>query len=252
MSIGVTVEALRYEVTGRSILRGVDLEVGPGEVVSVMGISGGGKTSLLKCMAGLIRPTGGHIRIGEVDLTELTEAQLNDRRRRMGMVFQYAALFDSLSVYENVVFGLRYHGGHTERDLREVAASRLAAVGLEDTEELLPSQLSGGMRKRVGLARALATDPEVVFYDEPTSGLDPVVARVIDDLIVSVRDRLGVTSVIVSHDVPNVMRISDRVALLHEGRIVQYGTPVAMQESDHPVVRQFIEGRADGPIQIVG
>lgn len=252
MSVGVTVEALRYDVAGRSILRGVDLEARPGEVVSVMGISGGGKTSLLKCMAGLVRPTGGHIRIGNVDLTELTEPQLNDRRRRMGMVFQYAALFDSLSVYDNVVFGLRYHGGHTESELREVAAGRLAAVGLEGTEELFPAQLSGGMRKRVGLARALATDPEVVFYDEPTSGLDPVVARVIDDLIVSVRDRLGVTSVIVSHDVPNVMRISDRVALLHEGRIVEYGTPAAVQDSDNPVVRQFIEGRAEGPIQIVG
>lgn len=252
MKVGVSVEDLRYEVPGRSILRGVDLEVKPGEVVSVMGISGGGKTSMLKCMAGLVRPTGGHIRIGDVDLVALSEAELNAQRRRMGMVFQYAALFDSLSVYENVVFGLRYHGGHSDRELREIAHERLSAVGLEGTEALYPAQLSGGMRKRVGLARALATDPEVVFYDEPTSGLDPVVARVIDDLIVSVRDRMGVTSVIVSHDVPNVLRTSDRVALLHEGRIVEYGTPREVQASASEVVRQFIEGRADGPIQIVG
>jgi phospholipid/cholesterol/gamma-HCH transport system ATP-binding protein len=251
MSVGVNVAGLEYRIGGRSILRGVDLDAQPGEVVGVMGISGGGKTSFLKCMAGLVRPTAGSIRVGEVELTGLTEAELNDQRRRMGMVFQYAALFDSLSVFENVVFGLRYHGRHPEADLREIARERLGAVGLEGTEDLYPAQLSGGMRKRVGLARALAVEPEVVFYDEPTSGLDPIVARVIDDLIVSVRDRLGVTSVIVSHDVPSVLRTTDRVALLHEGRIIEYGPPEEIRRSENPVVRQFIEGRADGPIQIV-
>lgn len=133
-----------------------------------------------------------------------------------------------------------------------MAKERLAAVGLEGTESLYPGELSGGMRKRVGLARALATSPEVVFYDEPTSGLDPVVARLIDDLIVSVRDRLGVTSVIVSHDVPSVLRTTDRVALLHDGRIVEYGTPEEIRATENPVVRQFIEGRAEGPIQVIG
>jgi phospholipid/cholesterol/gamma-HCH transport system ATP-binding protein len=252
MSVGISVAGLHYAVAGRSILKGVDLEVSPGEILTVMGISGGGKTSLLKCMGGLIRPTGGTIRIGDVELTSLSEAELNQQRRRMGMVFQYAALFDSLSVYENVVFALKHRGGHKEAALRELARERLAAVGLEESEDLFPAQLSGGMRKRVGLARALATDPQVVFYDEPTSGLDPVVARVIDDLIVSVSDRLGVTSVIVSHDVPNAMRISHRVALLHEGRIVALDTPEAMRDADDPAVRQFIEGRSEGPIQIVG
>jgi phospholipid/cholesterol/gamma-HCH transport system ATP-binding protein len=205
---------------------------------------------LLKCIAGLVRPDGGKIRIDDVELTDLSESDLNEQRRRMGMVFQYAALFDSLTVYENVVFGLRHHTRTPERELRRIAEERLGAVGMEGSEDLYPSQLSGGMRKRVGLARALATDPKVVFYDEPTSGLDPVVARVIDDLIVSVRDRLGVTCVMVSHDVENVLRISDRVALLHEGRIVEFGTPDEIRSSDDPVVRQFIEGRADGPIQI--
>lgn len=252
MSVGVSVRELEFGVGERSILRGVNLEVAPGEVVAIMGISGGGKTSLLKCMAGLQRPTAGTIRIGEVEITGLDEARLNDQRRRMGMVFQYAALFDSLTVFENVVFGLRYHGGHRESALRDAARERLAAVGLEGTESLYPAQLSGGMRKRVGLARALATDPEVVFYDEPTSGLDPVVARVIDDLILSVRDRLGVTSVIVSHDVPSILRTSDRVAMLHEGRIIEYAPPQAVRESGNAVVRQFLEGRAEGPIQIVG
>src|SRR5688500_18303716 len=251
MGVSVSVLGLQYSVAGKSILRGVDLEVEPGEVISVMGISGGGKTSLLKCMGGLIRPTGGHIRVGDIELTSLSEQELNEQRRRMGMVFQYAALFDSLSVYENVVFGLKYHGRRAESELKEIARERLAAVGLEGSEEQYPAELSGGMRKRVGLARALASDPEVVFYDEPTSGLDPVVARVIDDLIVSVRDRLGVTSVIVSHDVENSLRISDRVALLHDGRIVEQATPDGIRSSKDPVVRQFIEGRADGPIQIL-
>jgi phospholipid/cholesterol/gamma-HCH transport system ATP-binding protein len=252
MSVAVSVQDLEFRVGDREILRSVNLEVAPGEIVAIMGVSGSGKTSLLKCMAGLQRATSGKILIGDVDLNALDETRLNEQRRKIGMVFQYAALFDSLTVFENVVFGLRFHGGHTEAQLREAAAELLASVGLEGTEELYPAQLSGGMRKRVGLARALAVRPQVVFYDEPTSGLDPVVARVIDDLIVSVRDRMNVTSVIVSHDVPSILRISDRLAMLHEGRIIQYGTPAEIRGSDHPAVRQFIEGRADGPIQIVG
>ncbi|MGV3724944.1 MAG: ABC transporter ATP-binding protein [Actinomycetota bacterium] len=252
MSVGVSVQQVEFKVGDRAILQCVDLEITPGEVVAIMGISGSGKTSLLKCLAGLQRPTGGRIVVGEVDLAALDEVRLNDQRRRMGMVFQYAALFDSLTVFENVVFGLRFHGGHSERELRTAAAELLSAVGLEGSEELYPAQLSGGMRKRVGLARALATRREIVFYDEPTSGLDPVVARVIDDLIVNVRDRLGVTSVIVSHDVPSILRTTDRVAMLHDGRIIEYGKPAEIRTSGNPVVRQFIEGRADGPIQIVG
>jgi phospholipid/cholesterol/gamma-HCH transport system ATP-binding protein len=250
MSVPVHVLGLEYAVSGKQVLRGVDLDVPAGTIVAVMGISGGGKTSLLKCLGGLVRPTGGTIRVGDVETTALSETELNDQRRRMGMVFQYAALFDSLTVYENVVFGLKYHERRPERELREIARDRLAAVGMEGTEELYPAQLSGGMRKRVGLARALAVEPRVVFYDEPTSGLDPVVARVIDDLIVSVRDRLGVTSVVVSHDVENVLRIADYASLLHEGRIIEYGTPEEIRESEDPAVRQFIEGRAEGPIRI--
>lgn len=252
MSAGIRVKGLEFAVAGRTILKGIDLEVRPGELVSIMGISGGGKTSLLKCLGGLQRPTAGEIWVGDVNLCSMSEAELNEQRRRMGMVFQYAALFDSLTVFENVVFGVKYHGRHSRADLEELARARLTEVGLEGTEALYPAQLSGGMRKRVGLARALATGPEVVFYDEPTSGLDPVVARVIDDLIVSVRDRFGVTSVIVSHDTASVMRTSDRVAFLHEGRVLEYGTPEQIRGSTNEAVRQFIEGRADGPIQVVG
>lgn len=252
MGLSVWVRGLELELGGRQVLRGVDLEIPAGAVVAIMGVSGSGKTSLLRCLAGLLRPTRGEIRIGEVEITRLSEAELNEQRRSMGMVFQYAALFDSQTVFDNVVFGLRFHGRRSERELREVAREQLAAVGLEGSEELLPAQLSGGMRKRVGLARALAVHPAVVFYDEPTSGLDPVVSRVIDDLIVDVRRRLGVTSVIVSHDVPSVLRTADRAALLHEGRIIAYAAPEALRASTDPVVRQFIEGRADGPIEIAG
>src|SRR4051794_9899107 len=155
MSIGISVRDLRYGVPGREILKGVDLEIAPGEILTVMGVSGGGKTTPLKCMAGLVRPTGGEIHIGDLELTRLSESELNEQRRCMGMVFQYAALFDSLTVYENVVFALKHRGGYKEPDLRKLAKERLAAVGLEETENMMPSQLSGGMRKRVGLARAL-------------------------------------------------------------------------------------------------
>ena len=250
MSVSVAVTGLELELGGREILRGVDLDVPAGAVVAIMGLSGSGKTSLLRCLAGLQRPTRGSIRIGETEIAGLSETELNERRRTMGMVFQYAALFDSLTVFENVVFGLRFRGGYSERELREIAHAQLISVGLEGTEDLLPAQLSGGMRKRVGLARALAVRPEVVFYDEPTSGLDPVVARMIDDLILDVRDRLGITSVIVSHDVPSVLRTVDRAALLHEGRIMTYGTPQELRESRDPMVRQFIEGRAEGPLAV--
>ncbi len=248
MSVRVEVRDLGLAVGDRVILKGVELVVQPGEIVAVLGLSGSGKTSLLRCLAGLLRPTSGQIRIGEVDLAALSEAALNDQRRRMGMVFQYAALFDSLSVYENVIFGLRYHQRLPEAELRATAAARLAAVGLAGTEALLPAQLSGGMRKRVGLARALATQPQIVFYDEPTSGLDPVGAGLIDELIVRVRDETGVTSVIVSHDVASVLRHADRVAFLYDGYIRLCDTPARVRGSSDPVVQQFLEGRPDGPI----
>mgnify|MGYP000639837990 CR=1 FL=1 len=251
MGAAVVAHGMGYAVEGREILRGVDLAVRPGELLSVVGISGGGKTSLLKCMAGLLRPTAGEIRIDGTDLASLSEAALTEQRRRMGMVFQYAALFDSLTVFDNVAFGLRYHRLAPPARIRQIVAERLAEVGMSGTESLYPAQLSGGMRKRVGLARALATSPEVLFYDEPTSGLDPVLAGVIDDLIVQTRDRLGVTSIVVSHDVASVLRISDRIALLHEGRIAFLGTPDEARTTDHPAMRQFLTGSPDGPIQVL-
>lgn len=252
MSAPVSVRGLRYHVAGRTILDGVSLEIAPREIVAVMGMSGGGKTTFLKCCAGLVRPSGGEIFIGDTEMVRLSEGQLNSVRRRIGMVFQYAALFDSMNVYDNVSFGLRHNSHLSEHEIRKVVAEKLEAVGMAGTERQMPAELSGGMRKRIGLARALATNPDVLFYDEPTSGLDPIVATVIDELIVQVRDTLGVTSVVVSHTIASIFRIADRVAMLYDGRFVAVGTPAEIRQNRDPVVRQFIEGRAEGPIHVVG
>jgi phospholipid/cholesterol/gamma-HCH transport system ATP-binding protein len=252
MGAHVRVRGLHYAVRDREILRGIDLDVQPGEILAVMGLSGSGKSTLLKCVGGLLRPTAGEIWIGDTEIARIPEARLNVVRRRMGMVFQYAALFDSLTVYENVVFGLRHHGEREESRLLSVAHEMLAAVGMEGTEQLLPAELSGGMRKRVGLARALATRPEVLLYDEPTSGLDPIVANVIDQLIVRVRDRMGVTSVVVSHDISSIFATSDRVAMLLDGELAAVGSVEEIRNSEDPRVRQFVEGRAEGPITVTG
>jgi len=248
----VNVRGLRYEIAGRPILDGVSLDIEPREIMAVMGMSGGGKTTFLKCCAGLIRPTAGEIYIGETEIVRLSEGQLNSVRRRIGMVFQYAALFDSMNVYDNVAFGLRHNSHLSEAEIRKVVEEKLEAVGMVGTERQMPAELSGGMRKRIGLARALATNPEVLFYDEPTSGLDPIVASVIDELIVHVRDTLGVTSVVVSHTISSIFRIADRVAMLYGGRFAAVGTPEEIRQSSDPVVRQFIEGRPEGPIHVIG
>jgi len=251
MGARVRLREVRFSVSGREILSGVSLDVEPGEILAIMGLSGGGKTTLLKCMGALVRPSAGEITIGEVEIARLSESELYPVRRTIGMVFQYAALFDSLTVFENVAFGLRHHGVRDEGKIRDVVAEKLGAVGMEGVESLLPAELSGGMRKRVGLARALATGPEVLLYDEPTSGLDPVVAGLIDHLIVDVRDRLGVTSIVVSHTISSIFAIADRVAMLHDGRLIAVGSVEEIRNSTDARVRQFVEGRADGPIRVV-
>jgi phospholipid/cholesterol/gamma-HCH transport system ATP-binding protein len=243
----IVVESVGYRAGGKAILSDISFDVARGEVLSLMGRSGSGKTTLLKCLGALIRPTSGRIAIGGEDVVSLPEAGLDRVRLRIGFVFQYAALFDSMTVFDNVAFGLVQHrrsdrpGG---RKLESVVRDRLADVHLEGAESLYPSELSGGMQKRVGLARALATDPDVLLYDEPTSGLDPVTARAIDDLIVETRDRIGVTSVIVSHDIPTILRISDRAAMIHEGMLVALDTPERLRESAQPAVQEFVRASA--------
>jgi len=245
----VQVEDITYIASGREVLSGASLEVRDGQLLSVMGMSGSGKSTLLKCIAGLLKPAAGRIMLDGTDIVRLSERKLTPVRRQIGMVFQYAALFDSMTVYENVAFGVRRQNRHiTKQELDAVVAENLRIVGLRGVEHMLPSQLSGGMQKRVGLARALATKPKLLLFDEPTSGLDPITAGVIDDLIVRLKKELGVTSIVVSHNLSSVFRISDRVAMLHGGRIVASGSPEEIRQSPDPVVRQFVEGRASGPI----
>lgn len=248
--VGLELCDIRFDRDGKEILKGITLNVEPGEILCVMGMSGCGKTTLLHCLGGLTRPTSGEIWIGDDQIVGMREDDLNRVRERTGVVFQYAALFDSLSVFENIAFGLRHRRHLPTREIKPVVAEKLELVGLPGTEQLMPSQLSGGMAKRVGLARAIAMAPEVLLYDEPTSGLDPVIASVVDELIVNMRDKLGVTSVVVSHNLPSVWRISDKVAMLHEGQVLAYGTPDEVKQSENPIVQQFVLGKSQGPIAV--
>ncbi len=247
---GIEVTDLRYSVGDKQILKGVNLAVAPGEILSVMGMSGSGKTTLLHCIGGLTAATSGTIRIGDAQIVGMDEAQLNHVRERMGMVFQYAALFDSLSVFENVAFGLRRRRTLGADEIKKMVAEKLALVGLPGTESMFPADLSGGMAKRVGLARAIALSPEILLYDEPTSGLDPVMESVIDELIMQMRDKLGVTSIVVSHSIASIFRISDKIAMIYSGEVLATGTPDQIKSCDNPVVRQFIEGKSQGPIDV--
>lgn len=236
----IVVEYLNYTVPEKRILNAINLTVGKGEILAVMGKSGSGKTTLLKCLAGLIKPSGGQILLFGQDIVPLPESQLDDVRLKIGLVFQYAALFDSLSVYDNVSFGIVNHRRIGRRETSRIVADRLEDVGMPGTENLFPSQLSGGMQKRVGLARALAMEPSVLLYDEPTSGLDPVIARSIDDLIVETRDRLGMTCVVVSHDIASIFRIADRIVMLDDCEVIATGTPDEIRASAHPKVHEFV------------
>lgn len=236
----VEVEGLEFAVPDKQILSDVNLTIGKGEILAIMGMSGSGKTTLLKCLAGLIKPSSGKIILEGTDIVPLNERELDEIRPRIGLVFQYAALFDSLNVFDNVAFGLIHNKRMRRSQIARIVKERLEEVGMEGTERLYPSQLSGGMQKRVGLARALAMEPAVLYYDEPTSGLDPVMAHNIDDLIVETRDRLRMTSVVVSHDIKSIFRICDRVAMIHQGTIAAYGRPDELKSSADPVVKEFI------------
>lgn len=223
----------------RLVLDDLSIQIEQGSLTCILGASGSGKTTLLRLMAGLIRPDSGAILIEESDISRMPEKALNALRREMGFVFQYGALFDSLTVGENVGFALE-QAKWPRAKTSAVVKDLLEAVGLAGTEAKLPAELSGGMRKRVAMARALAASPRLVFYDEPTSGLDPLMARIIDDLVVRLRDLSHTTNVVVSHDVPSVLRIADEILLLHEGHVIEQGDPTLFQRSEVPLVQQFL------------
>jgi phospholipid/cholesterol/gamma-HCH transport system ATP-binding protein len=230
------------------VLQGLSLGVEKGESMTVIGGSGSGKSVLLKHIIGLLFPDKGRVIIDGQELNKLDEFGLNELRKKFGMLFQGAALFDSLTVWENVGFSLKQHTKLSDKEIRNVATEKLALVGLKDIEDKMPADLSGGMKKRVGLARAIAMDAEIILYDEPTTGLDPISADAINDLIVDLRKKLGVTSVAITHDMQSAYKISDRIAMLYKGEIQEIGTPEEIRNTKNPIVRQFITGSATGPI----
>ena len=234
------------------VLRGVDLKVEKGESMVVIGGSGSGKSVLIKHIIGVLKPDDGAVLIDAIDIAKLKENELYEVRKKFGMLFQGAALFDSLSVWENVSFALMRQNKMSEKEAKAIAIEKLGMVGLVGAEDLMPSELSGGMKKRVGLARAIAHEPEILLYDEPTTGLDPIMADAINELIIEMKQHLSVTSVAITHDMNSAYKIADRIAMLYEGRIIEIGTPDEIKNTKSPVVKQFITGSALGPIKIEG
>lgn len=238
----ILVEGLTKRFDDFTALAGVDMSIQRGNIEIIIGGSGAGKTTLLKLLIGLDKPTSGSIFFDGQNLVSLSERRMTAVRRKMGMVFQYSALLDSMNVLDNVAFPLREHRKDLKgKEVRQRVLDKLQALGLEGVEKRFPSELSGGMRKRVALARALMLEPEVIFYDEPTSGLDPITARLVDDMILDARDRFRVTSVIISHDMAGALRIADNIHLLARGIVVTSGSPAELVAAGHELTRQFFE-----------
>ncbi len=234
------------------VLDHVDLEIGKGESVVIIGGSGTGKSVTIKCMLGLLKPDSGSITIDGKDVNNMSASEREDINQQVGMLFQAAALFDSLPIWGNVAFGLIARNQCSRHDARDIAVEKLKLVGLStDVLDLSPSELSSGMQKRVGLARAIASNPEIIFFDEPTTGLDPIMADVINNLIVHVNQTIGATAVTITHDMKSARKIGDRIAMLYDGRIIWAGPTDAIDHSDNEYVDQFIHGRTEGPIKMV-
>jgi phospholipid/cholesterol/gamma-HCH transport system ATP-binding protein len=233
----------------RGILNGINLEIYKGETFVIMGGSGCGKSTFLRHLIGALKPDRGKVYLLGKDLSIVNEDEMDILKKKVGMCYQSAALFDSMTVGENVSLPLREHTKLDKSVIDIVVKMKLELVGLRGFEDLMPSQLSGGMRKRVGLARAIVMDPEIIFYDEPTAGLDPIVAGVIDKLILDLSKKLAITSVVVTHDMKSVFSIADRVAMLYEGRVLEVGRTEDMKKSKNPMVQQFVSGSPDGPIR---
>lgn len=249
--VGIRFEDVHKAFGAAQILRGLDLKIPRGRITFVIGRSGTGKSVAFKHVMGLLRPDRGRIWVGDVEVTALPDRKLRDVRNRFGVVFQHAALFDSMDVFDNVAFPLVEHTRLRSAQIRERVEEMLALVGLKGAGAKQVSELSGGMRKRVGLARALVRDPEFLLYDEPTTGLDPVLAAAMDQLILDTqRAKPEITSVVISHDMAAVFRIGDKVAFLVEGRVLHEGDPEYFRTVDDPLVRQFVSGSLDGPMKV--
>jgi phospholipid/cholesterol/gamma-HCH transport system ATP-binding protein len=226
---------------GNPVLQGINLTMPQGTTTVILGGSGSGKSVLMKHMIGLLKPDSGQVLIDGEDIVPMDDAQLNVIRQKFGMVFQGAALFDSMNVYENVSFPLREHRKQmSEADVRKAVESKLALVGLKGIDGRYPDELSGGMRKRVGLARAIILDPKIVLYDEPTTGLDPITTDYVDEMILAAKKQLGVTSVVISHDIASAFKVADNIAFLYQGKIVAQGTPQTLRKNEHPRVHEFL------------
>ena len=246
----IKITGLKKYFGAKRVLDGVNLEIERGKITVIIGRSGEGKSVLIKHIIGLLRPDEGQIFLEGQEITAMKEKEFNEVRKRFGMLFQGAALFDSMTVGQNVGFPLKEHTDLSDEDVMKVVGEKLRRVGLTGVENLMPAELSGGMKKRVGLARAIVMDPEIVLFDEPTAGLDPIMSDSIADLVLDTQRSLKTTYILITHDIPFTYKIADKIAMLHEGRIVQEGTVEEMKRNPDPIIRQFLEGRAEGPIKV--
>jgi phospholipid/cholesterol/gamma-HCH transport system ATP-binding protein len=246
----IVVKNLTVAFGQRTVIDKISFEVPRGTTLVIIGLSGVGKSTILRCLTGLLKPTGGEVFINNQDISKLKVKELTQLRRRIGMAFQRAALFDSMSVGENVAFGLREHTKLSNDEIHRIVAEKLKVVDLEGMADHFPSELSGGMQKRASFARTVATDPDLIFYDEPTTGLDPIITRVINQLMLDIQTASQATSVVVTHDLAGALMVGHKLMMLHEGRIVWMGRAEEFESTTNPYIVQFREGRADGPIKV--
>jgi len=251
MELAIECVDLHKSFGSHKIHNGINLQIVKGAITYIIGPSGTGKSVLLKQLCGLMSPTKGKVYVDGNDLTSMKRQELVNMRKKFGILFQNAALFDSMTVAENVAFPLIEHTKKSKNEIAKIVTEKLRLVGLRDVEEKMPSELSGGMRKRVGLARAIALEPDIILYDEPTTGLDPIMCDAVDNLIHDTQKELGITSIVISHDIESTLKIADYIAMLYDGKVVLYGTSDDFKNTDNPYVRQFFSASKEGPINII-
>lgn len=247
----ITLRNVHKSFGAQKVLDGLDLDIPDGKITAIIGPSGEGKSVLLKHLIGLLQPDSGAVEVDGESILDLRRSELNRIREKFGMLFQNVALFDSMTVFENVAFPLQEKTSLSKEEIRSRVLSALEDVGLKNIENKFPDELSGGMKKRVGLARAVVLDPKIILFDEPTTGLDPIIKRAIHQLIKDTHAKFGFTAVVVTHEIPDIFDVAQNVAMLFRGRILQHGTPDEIKNSTDPAIRQFISGALDGPIQMV-